>query len=60
MFDADTLNLIAPVKVVDKHSGGVYLVYTYDKSVKFRFNKVRGSLVTLSGMFFDPAASRQP
>lgn len=57
MFDANTLNLIAPVKIVDHHSGGAYLVYKYDKSVKFRINKVRGALVTLSGIFFDPAGT---
>jgi hypothetical protein len=45
------------VRIMDKHSGGAYLVYKYDKSVKFRINKVRGSLVTLSGFFFDPAAT---
>jgi len=54
MFDAKTLNLIAPVKIVNAFSGGVYLVFAYDKAVKFRFNKVRGDTVTLSGIFFDP------
>lgn len=53
MFDAETLNLIAPVKVVKNSAGGVYLVYSYNKSVKFRFDKVRGDIVTLSGIFFD-------
>ncbi len=54
MMDAATLNLIAPVQIVDNFSGGAYLVYTYNKSVKFRMNKVRGALVSLSGIFFDP------
>ena len=54
MFDADTLKLIAPVQVVDDFTGGKYLVYAYNKSAKFRFNKVRGDTVTLSGIFFDP------
>jgi len=53
MFDATTLNLIAPVKIVDKFTGGTYLVYKYNQSVKFRINKVRGELATLSGIFFD-------
>jgi len=53
MFDATTLNLIAPVKIVDKFSGGTYLVYKYNQAVKFRINKVRGELATLSGIFFD-------
>ena len=53
MFDAHTLNLIAPVKIVDNYSGGKYVVYSYNKSVKFRLINVRGGFVTLSGIFFD-------
>jgi hypothetical protein len=56
MHDANTLDLVAPVKVVNNHAGGQYLVYAYNKSAKFRFNKVRGDIVTLSGIFFDPKA----
>ena len=55
MFDADTLKMIAPVKLVSRFSGGAYLVYAYDRSAKFRINKVRGATVTLSGIFFDAA-----
>ncbi|MFA5816786.1 MAG: alpha-L-rhamnosidase C-terminal domain-containing protein [Bacteroidales bacterium] len=54
MFDAATLNLIAPVKIVKNHSGGAYLVYSYNKSLKFRIDKVRGGIISLSGIFFDP------
>jgi hypothetical protein len=57
MMDATTLNLVAPVKLVSNHAGGQYLVYSYNKSVKFRFNKVRGDIVMLSGVFFDPKGS---
>jgi alpha-L-rhamnosidase len=53
MFDAATLNLIAPVKIVNNPAGGAYLVYKYNQSVKFRINKVRGDIVSLSGIFFD-------
>ena len=53
MFDANTLNLIAPVKIIDNYSGGKYVVYSYNKSVKFRIINVRGGFVTLSGIFFD-------
>ena len=53
MMDATTLKLVAPVKIVDSFAGGKYLVFTYNKSAKFRFNKVRGETVTLSGIFFD-------
>jgi hypothetical protein len=54
MMDATTLKLVAPVKIVNAFAGGKYLVYTYNKSAKFRFDKVRGETVTLSGIFFDP------
>jgi alpha-L-rhamnosidase len=53
MFDAETLNLIAPVRLVKNHQGGVYLVYRYNKSVKFRIDKIRGGNISLSGIFFD-------
>jgi alpha-L-rhamnosidase len=53
MFDATTLNLIAPVKIVNNYSGGCYLVYSYNKSAKFRIDKVRAGIITLSGIFFD-------
>jgi hypothetical protein len=60
MFDADTLKLVAPVKIVDGFAGGRYVVYAYNKSAKFRIDKVRGDLVTLSGIFFDPAPAGDP
>ncbi len=53
MFDAESLRMIAPVSIVKAHAGGKYLVFEYDRSVKFRFDKIRGELVTLSGIFFD-------
>ena len=56
MFDAENLDLIAPVKIVKNHAEGAYLVYKYDKSVKFRINKVRGDSVSLSGIFFDSSS----
>lgn len=55
MMDAATLNLVAPVKVVKDFSNGTYLVYAYNKSVKFRIDQIRGNDATLSGIFFDPA-----
>jgi hypothetical protein len=54
MFDAGTLNLVAPVKVVKNYTGGVYLVYSYNKSAKFRIDQVQGDNAVLSGIFFDP------
>ena len=53
-FDANSLRMIAPVKVVRDFEGGKYLIFEVDRSVKFRFDKIRGDLVTLSGVFFDP------
>lgn len=55
MFDANTLNLIAPVKIVRNCLGGAYVTYAYNKSAKFRINMVRGDNAVLSGIFFDPA-----
>lgn len=52
MFDRDTLNMVAPIKIVDNYSKGKYLVYRYDKSVRFRMNQVRGINATLSAVFF--------
>lgn len=56
MMDADSLNPIAPVRMLSDHSDGIYLIYKYDRSVKFRINKVRGDVSSLSGIFFDPAS----
>ena len=60
MFDADSLKLVAPVKIVNGFAGGRYVVYAYDRSAKFRIDKVRGRLVSLSGIFFDPAPEADP
>ncbi len=54
MFDATTLKMVAPVQIVENYRGGKYLVYTYNKSAKFRLDKIRGDIVPLSGMFFGP------
>jgi hypothetical protein len=53
MFDASTLDLIAPVKIVTNFSRGCYLVYRYNKSAKFRIDPVFGANAVLSGIFFD-------
>ena len=57
MLDASTLNLIAPVRIVTDFYGGKYLVFSYNKSAKFRINQVRGDNAVLSGIFFDTVAS---
>ena len=57
MFDAKTLDLIAPVAVATNFYGGKYLVYACNKSAKFRIDHVWGDNAVLSGIFFDPASS---
>ena len=47
---ADWRTLRAPHKTMAPVQ---HLVFTYNKPAKFRFNKVRGETVTLSGIFFD-------
>ena len=54
VFDAKTLNLLTPVKKVDNFGGGKYILFGYDKSIKIRINKIRGSKIVLNGIFFDP------
>jgi hypothetical protein len=54
MMDAKTLNQITPVKIIDNFKGGKYLIYSYNKSAKFRIDQVRGDNAVLSGVFFDP------
>ena len=55
MFDAKTLKMVAPVQVIKDHVAGCYLIYKYDKSVKFRIQQIRGGNAALGGIFFDPA-----
>lgn len=53
VFDLQTKKLVAPVKIVRDFYGGKYLVYSFNKSARFRINHVRGDNATLSGIFFD-------
>ena len=57
MLDPVTLNLITPVRIVNSFNGGKYLIFSYNKSAKFRINQVRGDNAVLSGIFFDSPAS---
>lgn len=52
-FDGDTLELIAPVKMVEKFGNGVYVTFEYDNSIRFRLNAVTGDNAPLSAIFFD-------
>ena len=60
MFDGDTLNLVAPLQAVRDFEGGVYLIYKYDNSARFRINQIRGKNATLSGIFFGEGAGSGP
>ena len=53
MFDLKTKKLIAPLKIIRNYYGGKYLVFQYNKSVRFRVDQVRGVNASLSGIFFD-------
>lgn len=52
MFDGETRNLVAPLQALHGYGGGVYLVYRYHRSARFRINHIRGLNATLSGIFF--------
>jgi alpha-L-rhamnosidase len=52
-FDRKTLRRVAPVQMVRDFTGGKYLIYRYNQSVRFRIDQVRGDNATLSGIFFD-------
>ena len=53
VFDAKTLNLIAPVQLIKNYQKGKYLVFNYTGSIRIRVNHVRGENAALSGVFFD-------
>ncbi|TSA33383.1 MAG: hypothetical protein D4R64_14345 [Porphyromonadaceae bacterium] len=53
MFDLNTLEILAPVKVVGDYSRGKYLIYKYNKPVRFRINMINEPNATLSAIFFD-------
>ena len=56
MFDRWTLQQIAPVQYVTGYGDGVWLVWRYNRSVRFRFNYVRGKNQVVSAVMFDPAS----
>lgn len=58
MFDLETLDMIAPVKVVSDFKGGKYLIYTYNEPAVFRLDHVWGDNAVLSGVFFDTPPDR--
>ncbi|MDR1097250.1 MAG: hypothetical protein LBL57_03870 [Tannerella sp.] len=53
IFDLEDRKLLAPVHMVRDYSGGKYITYEFDRSVRIRINQVRGVNAALSGIFFD-------
>ena len=53
LMDFETKNLIAPTQHVADYAGGVYLVYTFDTSVRIRASSVRGPNAVISAIFLD-------
>lgn len=53
IFDLVTLNLLAPVQVVNHFSGGKYLVFKCNRPVRIRINMINEPNAALSGIFFD-------
>jgi len=58
LFDYSSKKLIQPVKIIPDFRGGKYLIYEYNKSVRFRINQVRGINAVLSGIFFDSSGQK--
>ena len=52
VFDLETLNRIAPLTRVNDMKGGVYVVYSYDKSMRIRCNNIRGDNAVYNALFF--------
>jgi alpha-L-rhamnosidase len=53
IFDLATLNLLAPVQVVNHFAQGKYLRFNCNKSVRIRINMINEPNATLSAIFFD-------
>jgi hypothetical protein len=53
IFDLASLNLLAPVQVVNNFSKGKYLKFNCNNSVRVRINMINEPNAALSGIFFD-------
>jgi len=53
MFDLQTKKIIAPTKLIKNFEKGIYLIYKYDKPVRFRINHVQGDNAVLNAILFD-------
>jgi alpha-L-rhamnosidase len=54
VFDLKTLNRIAPVAIVQDFTEGRYLIYSCNRSMRFRIDQLRGRNAVLNAIFFDP------
>ena len=54
-FDWETLNRIAPTVRINDMEGGVYATFTYNRSIRFRCNNIRGDNAVINAVFFEPA-----
>lgn len=53
LFDLETSNIIAPATRISDFAGGVYFVFTYDKSVRILCNNIRGDNSVINAIYFD-------
>ena len=53
VMDFQTKNVIAPTQFLPDFTEGVYLVYTYNSSVRVRVSNVSGDNAVLTALFFD-------
>ena len=53
LFDIETGHLIAPSTRVADLDGGVYFIFTYDRSVRILCNNLRGDNAVINAIYFD-------
>ncbi|MFD1141131.1 alpha-L-rhamnosidase C-terminal domain-containing protein [Larkinella insperata] len=53
VFDANTLEILAPVQLIDRYGNGKYIRFQVDRSIRVRINHVRGPNAALAGIFFN-------
>ncbi|WP_285058479.1 alpha-L-rhamnosidase C-terminal domain-containing protein [Pedobacter ginsengisoli] len=53
IFNMNSLDLISPMIYVRNYKEGKYVSFEFEGPIRIRINQVRGTNVTLSGLFFD-------
>lgn len=56
-MDGATFNTISPVVLLDDFTAGVWLVWQYSRSMRLRFNYIRGDNQVVSAVLFDTVNS---